>query len=102
MLDLIPIGAIAAVVTFHLAMRARSARLQRACVLRLLTDGPMLGLDLVRESKGVLSRGTVYVLLARLEDEGLIESWPIAQRLRFHGETVPRRVYGLKRGVANG
>lgn len=44
--------------------------------LRLLEDqGPELrGLELVKLSGGKLKRVTVYVLLARMEDEGLIAS----------------------------
>lgn len=47
------------------------------CILDLLaaSPGPMHGLDMVNTSGGLLKRGTVYVLLGRLEDRGLIESY---------------------------
>lgn len=44
-------------------------------VLSLLdANGEAYGIELVRGSDGVLKRGTVYVLLSRMEDEGLVES----------------------------
>ena len=49
----------------------------RADLLLQIVDehGPELrGLELVKLSGGRLKRGTVYVLLARMEDEGLIAS----------------------------
>lgn len=74
---------------------------QRACALWLLRDGEMLGQELVEASDGVLGRGTIYGLLSRLEDEGLVESWPepaatTEDRMRiiqaaFRGDPCPRR-----------
>jgi DNA-binding PadR family transcriptional regulator len=45
-------------------------------VLQLLRDNPKgrYGLELVKESDGKLKRGTVYVILSRLEDKGFVES----------------------------
>lgn len=58
-------------------------------VLRLLSDvaQPRRGLDLVHASDGVLKRGTVYVTLARMEEDGFIES-------RLAGDGI-RRLYRL-------
>lgn len=49
---------------------------QADCVLNLLARSPepMFGLDLIEQSDGLLKRGTVYVLLGRMEDHGLIVS----------------------------
>jgi len=44
-------------------------------ILRLLIPkGESYGLDLVKTSEGKLKRGTVYVLLDRMEEKGLISS----------------------------
>ena len=45
-------------------------------VLGMLRDEPggMYGLELVRASNGRLARGTVYVLLGRLEEKGFVRS----------------------------
>src|SRR5437868_1491195 len=50
----------------------------------------MYGLELVDKSGGKLKRGTVYVLLGRLEKKGLIEG-----RTEVEGAEIPRRVYRL-------
>jgi DNA-binding PadR family transcriptional regulator len=46
-------------------------------VLSLLRDESrgMYGLEMVKASDGELARGTVYVLLGRLEDKGYVRSW---------------------------
>lgn len=46
-------------------------------VLSLLRDEPrgMYGLEMVKASNGELARGTVYVLLGRLEEKGYVRSW---------------------------
>ncbi|MGH7869611.1 MAG: PadR family transcriptional regulator [Candidatus Dormibacteraceae bacterium] len=46
-------------------------------VLGLLRDEPrgLYGLEMVRASNGDLARGTVYVLLGRLEEKGYVRSW---------------------------
>ena len=49
-------------------------RHKERCILDLLASGPMYGLDMVKQSGGLLSRGTVYVLLGRMQDRGLIEA----------------------------
>jgi DNA-binding PadR family transcriptional regulator len=35
---------------------------------------PMYGLDMVERSNGELKRGTIYVLLGRLQDKGLVQA----------------------------
>jgi DNA-binding PadR family transcriptional regulator len=57
----------------------------------LIGGGEMYGLELVRKSEGRLKRGTVYVMLGRMEDKGLVES-------RVEDSTpdqvgIPRRLY---------
>jgi DNA-binding PadR family transcriptional regulator len=47
-------------------------------VLRLLREAPssgLYGLELVGESEGALGRASVYVILSRMQDKGLVESW---------------------------
>jgi DNA-binding PadR family transcriptional regulator len=63
-----------------------------ALVLRILIDcREAYGLDLVARSGGALKRGSVYVVLGRMEDKGLVEG--------RHEETspstggLPRRQY---------
>lgn len=45
-------------------------------ILGILRDEPggMYGLEMVRASRGRLARGTVYVLLGRLEEKGYVRS----------------------------
>lgn len=62
-------------------------RPKEALVLVLLAKGEQLGLDLVKASGGELHRGTIYLLLGRMEDAGLVTA-------RF--ETVPT-IPGLPR-----
>ncbi len=67
---------------------------EHAVLRALVTAGKgKYGLELVAESEGVLGRGTIYVLLGRMEDKGLItgrlEETP-------EGKTgPPRRVYSI-------
>jgi DNA-binding PadR family transcriptional regulator len=67
--------------------------LSEATALRLLARGARYGLELVEHSDGRLRRGTVYNMLARLEDRGLIVSReePPMPEQHFGG----RRVYAL-------
>lgn len=63
-------------------------------VLRLLQGSPeMLGLDLVKASHGDLGRGTIYVHLARMEDQGLIASRP--ERFTRPEIGIVRRLYRI-------
>jgi DNA-binding PadR family transcriptional regulator len=52
----------------------------------------MYGLELVKESHGLLKRGSVYVLLDRLEDKRFVESRAVQAR-EDQSNPLPRRVY---------
>lgn len=60
-------------------------------ILELMLEAgkPMYGLEMVRES-GRLKRGTVYVTLSRMTDDGLVESWTEDSE---HESGLPRRLY---------
>jgi DNA-binding PadR family transcriptional regulator len=60
-------------------------------ILELLSGGEMFGLQLVKQSKGALKRGTVYVTLGRMQDKGYVESWTEKQTDGAIG--LPRRLY---------
>jgi DNA-binding PadR family transcriptional regulator len=62
-------------------------------ILKLLIGqgGEMYGLEMVARSGGRLSRGSVYVLLDRLEERGLVSSRLEERPLGMSG--VPRRLY---------
>ena len=64
------------------------------CVLALLAERPRFGLELVRDlsrADGLLtSEGTVYPLLNRLRDAGLVTS-----RWIHDDQTRPRRYYSI-------
>jgi DNA-binding PadR family transcriptional regulator len=61
-------------------------------VLELLTvKDRMYGLELVAESEGRLKPGTVYVLLGRMQQKGLVEAE--AEKLADDSGLVPRRMY---------
>lgn len=77
---------------------AASTQLRRGvigpCILALLAGGPRYGLQLVKEldAAGQLlsSQGTVYPLLNRLHDAGLVTSyWEVSDNER------PRRYYRI-------
>lgn len=66
------------------------------CILALLSDGPRYGLEIVREldAAGQLlsSQGTLYPLLNRLFEAGLVDShWEVsdAERRRRYYEITP-------------
>jgi DNA-binding PadR family transcriptional regulator len=60
-------------------------------VMDLLRGTERYGLELVDASAGALKRGSVYVILARMEEKGFIES---RQEERSPGVSgVPRRLY---------
>jgi len=52
---------------------------------------PMYGLEMVADSDGKLKRGTVYVLLGRLEDKGFVKT----QNEVAAGAANPRRLYRI-------
>lgn len=60
-------------------------------VLSLLRDEPqgMYGLEMVNASDGRLARGTVYVLLGRLEEKGYVHS-RVAKKADHPGLPRPR------------
>ena len=45
-----------------------------ALIMNLLRDGERFGLELVDQSSGTLKRGSVYVILARMEAKGFVTS----------------------------
>ena len=60
-------------------------------LLDLLEDRERFGLELVERSHGAVKRGSVYVLLARMEAKGFVES---RQEERAAGAIgLPRRMY---------
>ena len=60
-------------------------------VLDLLRGRERYGLELVDASRGTLKRGSVYVILARMEEKGFVES---RQEERTSGPSgLPRRLY---------
>src|SRR5262245_23141199 len=71
-----------------------SLSVREMMILRMLIGaGEMYGLEMVTQSDGVLKRGSIYVMLSRLEDDkGLVES-----RLEELGPDAgpPRRLYTI-------
>jgi DNA-binding PadR family transcriptional regulator len=60
-------------------------------VMDLLRGSERYGLELVDASSGALKRGSVYVILARMEEKGFIDS---RQEERGPGASgLPRRLY---------
>ena len=60
-------------------------------VMELLRSRERYGLELVDAAAGALKRGSVYVILARMEEKGFIES---RQEERAPGASgLPRRLY---------
>jgi len=63
-------------------------------ILDLLSESEMYGLQLVAVSRGKLKRGSVYVLLGRMEEKGFVESRP-EEKTPHPG--LPRRLYRVTR-----
>ena len=60
-------------------------------VMELLRGCERYGLELVSASSGALKRGSVYVILARMEEKGFVDS---RQEVRARGASgLPRRLY---------
>ena len=59
-------------------------------ILTLLEERPMYGLEMIEQSGGNLKKGTVYVLLGRLEDKDLVHG-----EYQIDGGAVPRRFYTM-------
>jgi PadR family transcriptional regulator PadR len=83
---------------FHMVSSTTTTQLRRGvvgpCILALLSTGPRYGLQLVKEldRSGQLlsSQGTVYPLLNRLHESGLVSSyWEMSDSER------PRRYYEI-------
>lgn len=69
---------------------------QDAKILGLLSDGrEWYGLDLVTASDGVLQRGTIYVRLGWLEDQGLVTSREEAPEVIDARIGIARRLYRI-------
>jgi PadR family transcriptional regulator PadR len=60
-------------------------------VMELLRGRERYGLELVDASGGALKRGSVYVILARMEEKGFVDSRQEARAQRASG--LPRRLY---------
>jgi DNA-binding PadR family transcriptional regulator len=52
----------------------RVARSERLILSLLVSRGPSYGLELVKASRGKLTRGGIYVTLGRMEEKGLVAS----------------------------
>jgi DNA-binding PadR family transcriptional regulator len=59
-------------------------------VMDLLRGRERYGLELVDASDGTLKRGSVYVILARMEEKGFVDS---RQEERQGTSGLPRRLY---------
>jgi DNA-binding PadR family transcriptional regulator len=61
-------------------------------VMRLLQDTPRgaYGLDLVERSNGTVKRGSVYVLLGRLQEKGFVRVLPKRPEPDYPGPPRPR------------
>ena len=59
-------------------------------VMDLLRGRERYGLELVDASAGALKRGSVYVILARMEEKGFVDS---RQEEREGASGTPRRLY---------
>ena len=72
-------------------LRLPSMSRTESLVMELLRGRERYGLELVDASTGALKRGSVYVILARMEEKGFIES---RQEDRDGGVSgAPRRLY---------
>jgi DNA-binding PadR family transcriptional regulator len=70
----------------HLPSMSRTESL----VMELLRGRERYGLELVDASAGTLKRGSVYVILARMEEKGFVDS---RQEERAGASGTPRRLY---------
>lgn len=69
----------------------RFSRLELLILDMLIGKGEMYGLELVENSGGLLKRGSVYVILARLVEKKFLESREEAREYPEIG--IPRRKY---------
>jgi PadR family transcriptional regulator len=77
---------------------------KEAAILGVLRDSPkgLYGLEILEESRGALSRGTLYVTLGRMIDKGFLEARTSQKPKDYPG--LPRPLYrlrGLGRKVAD-
>lgn len=73
-------------------LRFPSMSRTESLVMDLLGARDRYGLELVDASSGALKRGSVYVILARMEEKGFVESWQeTPQKAKASGP--PRRLY---------
>jgi DNA-binding PadR family transcriptional regulator len=73
------------------APRLPSMSRTESLVMELLRGRERYGLELVDASDGTLKRGSVYVILARMEEKGFVDS---RQEERGGSTTgLPRRLY---------
>lgn len=63
---------------------------ERQILQLLVSNGEMYGLQMVHASEGQLARGTVYVVLDRMQDKGLVET-RVEENSSVSG--LPRRLY---------
>lgn len=74
-----------------MAPRLPSMSPTESLVMELLRGRERYGLELVDASRGTLKRGSVYVILARMEEKGFVDS---KQEERSPGSSgLPRRLY---------
>jgi len=69
----------------------RLSSVEAEIVRLLVAHGDMYGLELVAESHKI-KRGTVYVMLGRMADKGLVKSRAVKAE---HEGGLPRRVFSL-------
>src|SRR5262245_48524252 len=71
--------------------QAPSMSRTESLVMDLLRGRERYGLELVDAAGGALKRGSVYVILARMEEKGFVES---RQEVRVQAASgLPRRLY---------
>ncbi len=74
-----------------MAPRLPSMSPTESLVMELLRGRERYGLELVDASRGTLKRGSVYVILARMEEKGFVDS---KQEERLPSSSgLPRRLY---------
>jgi len=71
----------------------RVSRKEEIILKLLIGDDQKYGLQLIRESKGRLKRGTIYVTLYRLENKKLVKS-KVEKRERYVSG-MARRMYTI-------
>jgi PadR family transcriptional regulator len=54
----------------------------------LIAQGPCYGLELVKASRGRLTRGGIYVTLGRMDEKGLVTSAPSESGRRLYRPTA--------------